>query len=72
MDRQKRIDAMLSSRVVLSRIELAQFLLESISNNVSNLELALESDKFHLVGYYSSLVKEAAEDLRLVLDSSES
>ena len=69
MDRQKRIDAMLSDRVVLSKIELAQFLLESISNNVSNLELALESDKFHLVGYYASLVKEASEDLRLVLDS---
>lgn len=68
MDRQRKIDAMLSTKVVLSKAEYIQHLLSQISEHNANLQHALESDKFHIVGAAAALIDENVKDLHIALE----
>ena len=69
MDREKKVQAMLSTKVVLSKGEYIQYLLSQIIAQNAVLQHALESDKFHIVGAAAALMEDYAEDLRIALDA---
>lgn len=69
MDRQKRVEAMLSNKVVLSKMEYVNYLLAEIVNENSILQHALENDKFHVVGSAAARIEDHARDLRITLDA---
>lgn len=69
MDREKKVQAMLSTKVVLSKGEYIEYLLGQIVAQNSILQHALESDKFHIVGAAAALIEDHVEDLRITLDA---
>ena len=68
MDRQRKVEAILSTKVVMSKGEYIEYLLNTIIAENTTLQHALESDKFHVVGACAARMEDAAEDLKLALD----
>lgn len=69
MNKEKQIQAMLSTKVVLNKGEYIEYLLEKIIAENATMQHALESDKFHIVGKSAALIEEYAESLRITLDA---
>lgn len=69
MDREKKIQSMLSTKVVLSKGEYIDYLLGQIVEQNATLQNALENDKFHIVGSAAALIEDHVKDLRITLDA---
>lgn len=69
MDREKRVQAMMSTKVVLSKMEYVTYLLEKIIDENATLQNALENDKFHIVGASAARIEDYSRDLRIALDA---
>lgn len=69
MDRKRKVDAILSTKVVLSKGEYINHLLNEIIKTTESLTNALENDKFHLVGRDAGIIEELSKDLKIAFDA---
>ena len=69
MNKEKAIQAMLSPKVVLSKGEYIEYLLDRITVENATLQHAMESDKFHVVGASAALIQDHVDSLRIALDA---
>ena len=68
MDRRRKVEAILSTRVVMSKGEYIQALVAEIVDQNATMQNAMENDKFHVMGACSAFIDNAVKDLQIALD----